>query len=265
MIAWLRNIPLCSGVLLAFAICPCLAQQAEPGNTTDIRVPFVGCESDGQAGRLEAPMQSEKIVQVDRRFADKLAYYKPTNSSGVLAPRGWFCFGTYGSGGDATFVTAAPIDSTRFFSEEWQSFTGPEIEVDHRYGGTSGRTSVASMVARVFPKYKAFVDKVVEMFDFLAPEMVFGPYSADRLVYRGDRIVEYRTPARSEGLGTAISRFKPSDQPIEGVATLLGQMPEIDLLLLSARLPAELAALKTPIIQQLEREVAAGEPPNLPR
>jgi len=264
MVAWPRKSTLRSAVLLIFAVRPCLGQQAANANTADIRVPLVGCKSGGQAGPVEAPTQNDKTVQVDRRLAQKLAYYKPASGSGVLAPRGWFCFGTYGSGGDTTFVTPEPIDSRRLFSEEWQSLTGPAVEVDYRFGGTSGRSSVARVIARVFPKYKTFVDGVVELFDSLAQEMVFGPYPADRLVYRSDRVVEYRTPAHSEGLGTAISRLKPNDQPIEGVATLLGEMPEIDLLLLTTRLPPELTSLKAPIIQELERE-AAGEPPNRAR
>ena len=55
--------------------------------------------------------------------------------------------------------------------------------------------------------------------------MVFGPYSSDELVYKSDRVVEYRTPPRLEGLGTITSRLKPSDRPIGGVATLLGELP----------------------------------------
>lgn len=217
------------------------------------RVPFVGCKSDGQVGPVDAPAEAV-MVEVDARAAQKLAYYKPATSPGVLAPRGWVCYGVYGSGGSATFVTPEPIDLESMLSGDWRSFAGPAVEIDNRYGGTSGRDSVAKVIARVFPKYRAFVQSVVEMFEFLEPEMIFGPYPSDRLVYRSDRVVEFRTPPNSEGLGTMTSRFRPNQKPIQGVALLLGEMPEVDLLMLTTRLPPEIATLKSTIILQVERE-----------
>jgi hypothetical protein len=41
-----------------------------------------------------------------------------------------------------------------------------------------------------------------------------------------------------------------------------GEMPEIDLLLLSIRFPAEMLVTKAPIIQQLERDAAVGQSRN---
>lgn len=255
-------------VVLSLAICylsPCSAQESATPKVARVTVPFVGCKSDGQIGPLDPPTEAEKIVQIDPKLAQKLAYYEPARSSGVLAPRGWYCFGTYGSDGDSTFVIPEPVDSGRVFSGVWRNLTGAAIEVDHQYGGTSGRHAVAQVIARVFPRYKPFVDGVVEMFDFLAEGMVFGPYPSDELVYRSDRVVEYRTPPRLEGLGTITSKLNPSDRPIVGVATLLGELPEIDALLLSVRLPPEMMSLQGSIVEQLEREAAAGVPPNQPR
>lgn len=149
-----------SAALLACSIsliCPCSAQQAVASNTVSVRVPFVGCKSDGQVGPREVPSQSDKTVQIDLKSAQKLAYYRPGSSSGVLAPRGWSCFGTYGSDGDITLVTPEPIETSDRFSAV-PHITGPVIEVDHWYGGTSGRFPVARITARVFPKYKTFVD-----------------------------------------------------------------------------------------------------------
>ena len=103
------------------------------------------------------------------------------------------------------------------------------------------------------------------MFDFLSPDMVYHPYPLDHLSYRSDRVVRYRTLPRSEGLGTTGGRLNPSDRPIEGVVALLGEMPEIDLLLLSVRLPPEMETLGRPIIQQLELEAVTEQPPNQPR
>ena len=266
MSARLAKTTLFGTVVVSLAICgpcTCSAQEAATPKTARVSVPFVGCRSDGQVGPLDAPTEAEMIVQIDPKLARKLAYYKPASSSGVLGPRGWSCFGTYGSGGDSTFVTPEPIDSARVFSGEWRNLTGAAIEVDHRNGGTSGRDAVAQVIARVFPRYKPFVDGVVEMFDFLAERMVFGPYPSDELIYRSDRVVEYRTPPRLEGLGTITSRLKPSDRPIGGVATLVGELPEIDALVLSVRLPPEMISLQRSIVEQLEHD--AGEPPNQPR
>jgi hypothetical protein len=43
---------------------------------------------------------------VPKDMAISLAYYShhESSGSGVLAPRGWDCFGTYGSGGSTLYV-----------------------------------------------------------------------------------------------------------------------------------------------------------------
>jgi hypothetical protein len=51
------------------------------------------------------------MVELDPSVARRLAYYESGVSRGVLAPRGWFCFGVYGSSGSAFLVTPEPIDS----------------------------------------------------------------------------------------------------------------------------------------------------------
>jgi hypothetical protein len=236
---------------------PSSAQQTP--SKARVRVPFVGCNSAGQAGLKEAPTGLQKVVQIAPKPAHKLGYYESAVSPGILAPRGWSCFGVYGSGGAETFVAPEPIDTDAVFAGKWQHLTGPAVEVDFRYGGTSGRDSVARVIARVFPKYKAFVQGVLELFDGVYPDVAYGPYPTDTLVYRGDRLVEFRTPANSEGLGTMTSRLEPNEQPIQGVATLVGEMPEVSLLLLTVRLPPEMNELKPAIIQQLERQAATSE------
>jgi hypothetical protein len=73
------------------------------------RLPFGGCNSDGQVGPLSAPARKTMRVLATPAEAGKLAYYKAAKGIGVLAPRGWHCFGTYGSGGDTLFVAPDPI------------------------------------------------------------------------------------------------------------------------------------------------------------
>jgi hypothetical protein len=94
-------------VLAAFTIwfpSPLFAQ-TQPVKGSDVQVPFVGCEADGQVGAVAAPKKAEKVVKIDAGMAQRLAYYKAEYSPGVLAPRGWYCFGTYGSNGSSLFVS----------------------------------------------------------------------------------------------------------------------------------------------------------------
>jgi hypothetical protein len=70
-------------------------------------------------------------------------------------------------------------------------------------------------------------------------------------VYKSDRVVEYETPPQADGLGTQ-SWIKKTDGPIDGVAMLIGETP--DLVLLSVRLPSELSSLTPAIVGQLERD-----------
>ena len=133
-------------------------------------------------------------------------------------------------------------------------FTGPAIEISRRFGGTSGRFSVAQIIARLFPAYKDFVANVVREFDIPASSFPSGVYPADRLVYKSSAVVEYETPARMEGLGTH-SFLQRNDSPIEGVAILIGQ-PAPDLLFLTLRLPPRLHHLTELIIGQVERDAA---------
>jgi hypothetical protein len=219
-----------------------------------VRVPFVGCSSDGQVGPVAAPKGAEKLVGIDAGAAQKLAYYKAENSPGVLAPRGWYCFGTYGSGSSSLLVTPQPIKTDKLLSATSGGITGPAISVSETNGGTSGRFAVAGLIARVFPARKTFVQSVIKEGLVPASEFPFGPYPNDKLIFQSDRIVEYQTPPHSEGLG-AMGWFKTSDYPTNGVAILQGEVP--DLLFLAVRLPPDLNDLASHIIRQAERDNAA--------
>jgi hypothetical protein len=226
-------------------------QTAKP---VTVRVPFVGCESGGQAGPVEIPTRLDKAVQIESRLAERFAYYESGVGRGVLAPRGWYCYGLYGSSGSAFIVTPE-----RILGVNWP-LTGPVVELDSTSGGTSGRFEVAQVIARVFPNYKAFVQSVIDLFDFFESKVTYGPYSMDKLTYKNQRIVEYRTPPNSKGLGTLTGRLRENGESIDGVAILEGATP--DLLLLSVRLLPEMNSLKPAIIQQVEREAIADAPQN---
>jgi hypothetical protein len=251
-----------AGVVLSMGLCgsqSAIAQPKPPATLTPaatVQVPFVGCASDGQVGPLKAPTGQSKAFAITGSSAQRLAYYKAKNGVGVLAPRGWNCFSTYGSNGSNLFVSPDPIDSNAIFSSNWKGFSGPVIEASIVSGVTSGRFQVAQVIARVFPAYVAFVRNVIA--EGLEPASSFpsGPYPRDKLTYHGKNIVEFETPANAEGLGTN-SDLQIGASPIDGAAVISGE--DTDLVLLSARMPDSDRDLIQTIIGQVELEAAAPQ------
>jgi hypothetical protein len=192
---------------------------------------------------------------MDANTARGLAYYQAVDVPGVLAPRGWYCFGVYGSDGASLFVTPQPIKADDFLSMNWSGISGPGIQISDTMGDTSGRFDVAQIIARVFPTHKAFVEDVIKEGIEPASDFPFGPYPQDRLTYRSDEVVEYQTPAQSKGLGTTC-RLMQNGDPIEGVAILQGQTP--DLIFLAVRLQGAANNFAPDIIQQVEKDSAAS-------
>jgi hypothetical protein len=216
-------------------------------------VPFVGCKSDGQVGPLDAPKDKSRAFPVSSEIAERLAYYQAEDGSGVLGPRGWYCFGTYGSNGSNLYVSPEPFDTKLLFVDHWPGFPGSAIQLSYEDGGTSGRFGVARAITRVFPAHFAFARKVVAEGIEPASDFPSGPFPHDKLTYKGNRIVEFETEANQDGLGTE-SFLKRNDRPIEGVLVLSGQESELDLNRLSMRLPSNDAALAKAILGQVERE-----------
>jgi len=209
------------------------------------RVPFVGCAQDGQAGPVEAPKGTDVPVEVEPRVARRLAFYSSGGSFGVLAPRGWYCFGLDGSSGEL-LVSPRPINAHDFFP-----VAGPAVELNAIEGGGPGTALAVEVWARAFPALWPIVKGLISNGDLPAGEYTFGPYPKDKLIAQTDRLVQFQTPPHSEGLGT-MSHFKANDDPIDGVAILQGQPP--DLLVLRVRLPPEQRDLAPIIIHQIERE-----------
>ena len=189
-------------------------------------VPFVGCPTDGQAGPVAAPKGGPVRVSLPARVAAELAYYS-SGGKGVLAPRGWECFESYGSSGQGLVVRPGAVS----FGADVE---GPAVVAEFRYGGTSGRFTVARVIARVFPGFRQFVDGVREGFELDLPS---GPVATDVFKRQGARVVTYRTPGGLEGLGTD-GWLKKEAWPIDGVVVLVGEMP--DLVRVNVRLPERL-------------------------
>ena len=212
---------------------------------------FVGCRSDGQVGPLASPKEAAKIVGLAAGVADQLAYYKAENGFGILAPRGWYCFSTYGSNGSSLFVSPGPINDKELVTSGWKGFSGPAIQVSVSAGDTSGRFTVAKTIARVFPDRMEFVREVISEGIEPASSFPTTPYATDTLRRRGKDIVEFETPANTKGLGSQ-SRLAINSGPIQGVVILFGEEP--NLVQLSIRLPNRYQSLGQTIIQRLETE-----------
>jgi hypothetical protein len=248
---------LAASVAVSFAFCggPGIFSQTQAAASAAAnQVPFVGCASDGQAGPLAAPAGKSKAVAVSASVAQRLAYYQAQYGPGVLAPRGWHCFSTYGSNGANLFISPDPIDGkTVLLSSKWKGFTGPAIQISVSSGGTSGRFEVAKVIARVFPAYKQFAQNVIA--EGLEPgsDFPFGPYANDKLTYRGTNIVEFETPANTAGLGTD-TRLEANASPIDGVDLITGQ--DTDLIQLTARVSAKDRDLIPLIVKQVESDAA---------
>lgn len=227
-----------------------LSGQSPAAQEISSPVPFVGCKSDGQTGPVDAPAGKDKMVPIAAPRAARLAYYKAEQGPGVLAPRGWNCFGTYGSNGEALYLTPQPTDSAQLLSQNWKGFAGPAIEISHIFGDTSGRFVVARVIARLFPAHRAFLKGVIDA-NNPAGDFPVGPFATDHMTYRSQELVEYSTPAGSEGEGTKYRMLK-DNEPIRGAAILVGDTP--DLIVVNIRLAPDSSHLAAAILAQAESE-----------
>ena len=244
---------LLASLAVSSALCggPGSFSQAIPASSAALnQVPFVGCASDGQVGLHAAPAGKSKAVAISAASAQRLAYYKAQYGLGVLAPRGWHCFSTYGSNGSSLFISPDAIDSKALFSDDWKGFSGQAIQISYSSGGTSGRFEVA----RVFPAYKQFAQNVIAEGIEPASDFPIGPYPHDKLTYRAQNVVEFETPANTAGLGTD-SRLLPIASPIDGVAIITGA--DTDLIQLSARVSEKDRDLIPFIVKQVESDAQA--------
>ena len=180
----------------------------------------------------------DKVVRVSANTAERLAYYASI-APGVLAPRGWTCHGGSGSDGESMLASPGPTVNDG---------KGAGVSVEHIRADAYGRFAVADIIAHVFPAEKAFVQAMIDAGDVPPGGFTFGPYPADRLLVQTNRLVQFETPPHAEGLGSG-GYFMPNDDPIDGVAILQGQNP--DVLMLRVRLPREQRDLVPVIIRDL--------------
>jgi len=210
-------------------------------------------------GPMDAPTAVGFTPSVPASMRARLNYYVSPHL-GVLAPKGWHCFGLYGSNGFILLVTPE-IHSGSDLLRAGAGLRGSAVAFSRSFGGTSGRFQVAKVAARIFPEARSFVQGVIDEGIFPKEEFPSGPYPNDQLTRLSKTVVEYVTPANGEGLGTD-SRIAMNADPISGVAILL-PAEDMDLVKLDVRLPAEMRNLARTIIKSVETN--HGTPPLNPR
>jgi len=244
-------------LLLAVCISPTSAQVSPKTKAT---IPVIGCARDGQTGPIEAPHNSTREVSLPPEIAARLALYAArtdtgARDSGTLAPRGWNCFGVYGSSGSGFYIAPQPLNAETILTSKFKGFTGPAIQSSVTLGDTSGRFFAAKLEARLFadqPGRRAFIQGVIAEKLEDPASFVFGPWPQDTLTRRSPALVEYATPANAVGAGTA-SRLLPNDQPITGFVALVGEVPNVAQF--AVRLPPEMADLAAVIISDAEKKL----------
>jgi hypothetical protein len=187
-------------------------------------VPTVACPQDGQAEPLDPPVLP-KSARVPEGTATSLAFYSAYEGvrAGVLAPRGWDCFGTYGSSGTTLYVVPHPVGGPildRFDKVK----EGPAVIKRFADGDTSGHYELAKISARIFPRARDLVERIREV--GVDHDYAFTPWPADRLDYLTDFAVGYVTPAEAHGLGSAIG-LPPTREPISGLVFLMSNKEKI--------------------------------------
>ena len=153
-------------------------------------VPFVGCPAEGMSGPVPAPAAPPADVRGPAAHAGRLALYGAEGLR-VLAPRGWHCIGTYGSGGASLLVTPRPYTAVTLPS--FNGLAGPAVELSLLNNENSGREQVAEVFSRLFPFKRAFIRDAAGGRD-TPRRYPRGPYPEDSTIRRGRARVDYVTP-----------------------------------------------------------------------
>jgi hypothetical protein len=182
-------------------------------------VPAIGCPLGGPEGPEDTPTLPKTVrVVVPEGTTSGLAYYSECEGAGigVVAPKGWDCFGTHGTAGSTLYVTPDHL-SDPIPNRHEKVKNGPVVIRNMFSSAASGRYLVADISARIFPLAREFVQRVDPK------SSVFTPWPYDRLNRLSDFVVSYVTPAGTDGLGTAFGPT-PGPQPISGLVFLRGDL-----------------------------------------
>lgn len=232
-----------------------------------VAVPFVGCKTEGQGDGAVPAASVDDTPRLPATQAARLAYYGLLSGNGVLAPRGWHCWGFTADTGGSTIVLPTPLDPKKFWSQRL-SVKGPFVVQSYTFGGTYGRFEVADKGSRFFPGHpglKRLRQANFELYDPKSeepgakPPPAPKPYPEKSLTRFSENELSYRTPAGKTGVGTG-GWIKPGPDPVIG-AVALHQDPEydeIDLVDVSVRLPPDLVDLAPFILGQAVPALTGG-------
>ena len=212
-----------------------------------VTVPFVGCPQDGSYGASPAPTGAVKVVQLDAITASKLAFYSDI-SHGILAPRGWSCFGFAGPGATTLYVAPPPVGQSDVIDGNWR---GPVVELFETGNDSQGRFDVARFITRLFPAHQAYAQSVINEGVEPASDFPTGVPATDKVNRLSDELVEYETPPNTDGLGVAM-RLQPGEDPLDGFVLLRGQTPAV--VFAAVRLGPEMRDLAPTLVGQVERD-----------
>lgn len=77
---------------------------------------------------------------------------------------------------------------------------------------------MAPVLARLFPAYRALARAVLQDYGQPVPT---GPYPSDQIVRKSATLVEFHTPAHTDGMGTYLF-LKKDANPVDGAVILRG-------------------------------------------
>jgi len=195
----------------------------------------------------QPPQPAPKPPTLAAADARQLAYYSAGNLH-VLAPRDWHCFTVTASNGTTLFVTPNTIDTREPLYAD--PSTGPVVLASyHVPNAPASRVTIAELIARAFPQRRDFIDHLRQSIP--AAKLPDAPYSTDTLIHKSPNIVEFTTPARTEGIGKQ-PWMQINSSAIDGVAILTGEGDETNAAILSVRLPQQQRTLAPAIIRQFE-------------
>jgi hypothetical protein len=161
-------------------------------------------------------------------FPAAWAHASASNASGqgVLGPKGWDCFGTYGSSGSQLFVVPQRMGDN--ILDRFQRLkNGPAIIKSISIGDTSGRFAVAHIAARLFPAARKFVETVRGEGIDSGETYKFVSWPEDHIEYLAEFVVSFTTSRGRSGAGTE-SGLTPNSDPISGLIMANGIGDNID-------------------------------------
>jgi hypothetical protein len=210
----------------------------------------VGCAQDGQVDFQLPPRLPDTIpVKVPVGTASSLSFYSAHEQldTGVIAPKGWSCFGVYGSSGSTLYVTPIEIEGP-ILDRAKRIGRSPAVVSKYVIGDTSGRFTVARMAARLFPQTRSFVESVLSKGLVDTKDFAFEIVSSDTIDRLSDSAITFSTPSGKQGLGTELLE-SAGDQAISGLVLLDQYAPNgFNLEHLAVRLSAHDGPLASAII-----------------